>query len=147
MLPKSRSRLTKILQYSKLKKSRLSGTRPKDSGGGACRRLPMQLDAAFGEKLLGRVACLCVGPRGAPAEAHPVLLIAHGPAEQPLTALVGEARGLLPGLDQDVVALQGNPPFGQADSRRSRRRALPRKQSRATMRARGGSVMSWGQTH
>src|SRR3546814_18115228 len=94
MLPKSRSRLTKILQYSKLKKSRLSGTRPKDSGGGACRRLPVQLDAAFGEKLLGRVARLCVGPRGALAEAHPVLLIAPGPAEQPPTARHVEARGL-----------------------------------------------------
>src|SRR3546814_19266644 len=90
-----------------MKKSRLSGTRPKDSGGGACRRLPVQLDAAFGEKLLGREARLCVGPRGALAEAHPVLLIAHGPAEQPLTALIGEARGLLPGLDKDVVAQIG----------------------------------------
>src|SRR3546814_14163495 len=94
-----------------MKKSRLSGTRPKDSGGGACRRLPVQLDAAFGETLLGRVARLCVGPRGALAEAHPALLIAHGPADQPPTALIGEARGLLPGLARDVVALQGNPPL------------------------------------
>src|SRR3546814_14651310 len=96
-----------------MKKAGLSGTRPKDSGGGACRRLPRKLDAAFGEKLRGRVACLCVGPRGALAEAHPVLLIAHGPAEQPLTALIGEARGLLPELDQDVEALQGNPPVAR----------------------------------
>src|SRR3546814_20640410 len=117
MPTKSRSRLKKILQYSKLKKARLAGTRPKDPGGGACRRLPVQLDAALGEKLLGRLACLCVGPRGALAEAHPVLLVAHGPADQPLTALIGEARGLLPGLAQTVLSLQGHPPFGQNDSR------------------------------
>src|SRR3546814_6578384 len=47
-----------------------------------------------------------MGARGALPEAHAVLLIAHGPAEKALSPLVGEARGLLPRLDQDIMALQ-----------------------------------------
>src|SRR3546814_3830865 len=60
----------------------------------------------LGEECLGGLACFCMGARGALPEAHAVLLIAHGPAEQALSPLVGEARGLLPRLDQDIMALQ-----------------------------------------
>src|SRR3546814_4752883 len=74
-------RLTKRCGYSKLKKSRLSRARREDAGGGAGRRLPVQLDAALGEECLGGLACFCMGARGALPEAHAVLLIAHGPAE------------------------------------------------------------------
>src|SRR3546814_3251062 len=66
------------------KKSRLSRARREDAGGGAGRRLPVQLDAALGEECLGGLACFCMGARGALPEAHAVLLIAHGPAEQAL---------------------------------------------------------------